>query len=48
MPETIKKLTDHAHNEVQYNDLMIAAGHFDPDVFENELSLSAEALEIIK
>ncbi len=48
MPDTIKKLSDHAHNEVRYNDLMVAAGHFDPEVSENEKALSEEAADIIK
>jgi SOS regulatory protein LexA len=30
-PQTIKKIADQAHNDVQYKDLMIAAGHFDPE-----------------
>jgi hypothetical protein len=33
MPDTIKKLSDHAHNDVHYNDLMSAAGHFDKDIY---------------
>ncbi|MED4979435.1 XRE family transcriptional regulator [Geobacillus stearothermophilus] len=30
-PQTIKKLADHAHNEVTYEDLMRAAGYIDDD-----------------
>lgn len=33
-PQTIKKLSDNAHNDITYKDLMIAAGHYDKEEAE--------------
>jgi transcriptional regulator with XRE-family HTH domain len=44
-PQTIRKLADHAHNEIKYEDFMRAAGHIEDGESEKKITYPEEEEE---